>query len=440
MLSPSPHASPLAAGATIPLAFIFTGLLAAFASSAALVLFPSTLALPHLHMHVVALAHAWLLGALLTICFGAVYQLLPVLANTAFTGRTAAWTHLALHLLGTGAMIAGFLRGDMLLVASGGTLVSLGVVLFSVNIVRTLRTAPRLDPILLAFAAAAAWLLLTVTAGLLLALNLRFAWWNLDVLALLRAHAHAGVAGFFVTLTQGAMFRLVPMFTLAGPPDLRRVSIALAASQSGLLVLISALTLAATPAILVGAGLLLGSFLLSAFELRRILTTRKKKLLEPGLRGFFAGLAFLAFSALGGTALALTSDNHLRAALAYAVVAILGGVLAVVQGMLCKIIPFLVWMRVYGPRVGRQRTPVAASLGRPACERTWLLAHVAATIALSAGSFTAHPVTLTCGALLFAGGQLSLALSLSSAARHLWRPDAPQPLTPSFSRPQTAAS
>lgn len=439
MFSPSANRSPIAAGATIPLSFIFAGLFVAVVSTAALVVFPHTLALPHLHMHVVALAHAWLLGALLTICFGAVYQLLPVLANTGFTGRAQAWAHLALHLLGTVAMIAGFLRGDLLLVALGGAAVSIGVALFSANIIRTLRSAPRLDPILLAFAAAAAWLVLTVSAGLLLALNLRFAWWNLDVLALLRAHAHAGVAGFFVTLTQGAMFRLVPMFTLAGPPNLRRVAVALATSQFGLLTLVSALALDATSFALLGAVTLLVSFALSAFELRRILATRKKKLLEPGLRGFFLGLAVLIVSALGGTALAIGLGD-LRAALAYGVVAILGGIVAVVQGMLCKIIPFLVWMRVYGPRVGRQRTPVAAALGRAHCERLWLLAHTSGVIVLAIGTVAAQPLTLTVGAIIFAAGQFSLALSLSSAARHLWRADTPQPLPTALHRAQPAVS
>lgn len=439
MFPPNTNASPLAAGATIPLSFIFAGLLAAFASAAALVIAPGTLALPHLHMHVVALAHAWLLGALLTICFGAVYQLLPVLANTAFTGRAQAWTHLALHLSGTLAMIAGFLRGDMLLVAFGGTSVTIGVVLFSANIVRTLRSAPRLDPILLAFAASAAWLVVTVAAGLLLALNLRFGWWSLDVLALLRAHAHAGVAGFFVTLTQGAMFRLVPMFTLAGPANLRRVSFALIASQTGLLLLVSALALDLSIVAVVGATLLLASFILSAFELRRILSTRKKKIFEPGLKGFFAGLALVAFAALGGTTLALGAGD-LRAALAYGIVAVLGGVLAVVQGMLCKIIPFLVWMRVYGPRVGRQRTPVATSLGRAPFERLWLIAHLAGTLILAIGSLAAHTPTLAFGAGVFAAAQASLALSLAAVSRHLWRPDAPTPLGAPLVRPQPVAS
>lgn len=435
---PPSTSSPLAAGATIPLSFIFAGLLAAFASSATLVLAPGTLALPHLHMHVVALAHAWLLGALLTICFGAVYQLLPVLANTAFTGRAQAWTHLALHLAGTASMIAGFLRGDMLLVATGGTFVSIGVALFSANIFRTLRAANRLDPVLLAFAAAAAWLILTVAAGLLLALNLRFTWWSLDVLALLRAHAHAGVAGFFVTLTQGAMFRLIPMFTMAGPPNLRRVSVALAASQSGLLLLVAALAFDATTAALTGAALLLSSFLLSAFELRRVLATRKKKLLEPGLRAFFTGLAFLVFSAISGIALALGSEDNLRAALAYGLVAILGGVLAVVQGMLCKIIPFLVWMRVYGPRVGRHRTPAASALGRPLAERLWLVAHTVATLLLATGALLAHTPVLAAGAVVFALGQTSFAFSLVTAAAHLARPVIP-PLPAPLPRLQPVA-
>lgn len=419
-----PGRSPLAAGATIPLSFVAAGLVAAVLATGWVAFVPGTLALPYLHMHVVALAHAWLLGAMLTITFGAVYQLLPVLANTGFRGATAAWIHLVLHLVGAATMVFSFLAGRMELVAAGGALVGIGVMLFAINVGDTLRRAHCLDPVLVAFGAAAAWLLVTVAAGLSIALNLHYGWWSLDVLALLRAHAHAGVAGFFVTLLQGAMFRLVPMFTLAEVRDLRGAAASIALSQLGLLLLGPGFVWSNVFLIFSGTALLLGSFLVSGIALHRILQTRKKRHFEPGLRGFFLGLFFLSVAAIGGATLAF-GVGTLEAALAYGVVAVLGGVLATIEGMLCKIVPFLVWMRVYGPRVGRRPTPVAGSLGRAAAERFWLRLHAVSVVLLAIGIVFSHLAVLAVGAVLFAAGQCALLVSLASSARHLWRPATP---------------
>lgn len=414
--------SAIAAGATLPLSFIGVGLVGVMGGAGWLAVAPATLALPHLHPHVIALAHVWLLGALLTICFGAVYQLLPVLANTAFKGRAVAWGHLALHVTGVLAMVHAFAAGQMGLVALGGTVVTAGVGCFAFSVWRTLHAAHRLDPILLAFGWATVWLVTTVIAGVLLATNLRFGWGAFDVIALLRAHAHLGVVGFFITLLQGAMFRLVPMFTLAVVDDLRGIGRAIGLSQAGLLVLAPALAWSIREAQFAGAALLLVSFALSARELRRIYGTRKKRRIEPGLQGFFLGLGLLFASALFGVAL-VGGAGDAKTALAYGVLAVLGGLLASVEGMLCKIVPFLVWMRVYGPRVGRQPTPQAASLGRAQLEKLWVALHAAGSVVLTLGAAFAHPTVLAIGASVFGVGQGVLLVSLGTVARHLWRPD-----------------
>jgi hypothetical protein len=306
-------------------------------------------------------------------------------------------------------------------VAVGGSIVIAGLVLFVFSVVRTLRTANRIDVILIAFGCAAGWLAAAMLAGLLLALNLRFGWWAMDVLALLRAHAHIGVAGFFLTLIQGAMFRLVPMFTLGVVRKLRNVGLALALSQLGLLVLAPALAWQRQEAQIAGATLLLASFALTARELRTVLATRKKRVLESGLWGFLFGLILLMVAALGGAAL-IFATTDLRTALAYGVVAVLGGVLASVEGMLCKIVPFLIWMRVYGPRVGRQRIPQATELGRASFERVWLFSHGISVLALAIGAGFGKGTALGCGAVAFAASQGALFTSLVSAAMHLLRP------------------
>jgi len=354
---------------------------------------------------------------LLTICFGAVYQLMPVIANTAFTGPRRAWAHLLLHTAGVALMVAAFLRGRMDWVAIGGSSVLLGLLLFGWSVLRTLRAANRVDAILVSFGCAAAWLIATALAGLLLALNLRFAWWSIDVLALLRSHAHLGVIGFFLTLIQGAMFRLVPMFTLGVLKDTRQVRNALVLSQLGLVVLGPALAWQVRSLEMVGAASLIASFVVTALELKRVLATRKKRVLEPGLRGFFSGLGFLAIAGLFGTLLIFASQN-LSAALAYGTVAVLGGVLMAVEGMLCKIVPFLVWMRVYGPQVGRGPVPQATSLGLSRCEHAWVSVHAASVVLLGTGAALEQSHLLVIGAIGFALGHALLSASLGAVAKH----------------------
>lgn len=417
--------SPIAAGATIPLTFIGSGVVASLVGVTWLLVSPRLLLLPHLHPHVVAFAHVWLLGVLLTICFGAVYQLMPVIANTAFTGPRRAWTHLMLHAAGVALMIGAFLRGRMDWVAIGGSCVLLGLLLFGWSVLRTLRTAHRIDAILVSFGCAAAWLIVTALAGLLLALNLRFAWWSIDVLALLRSHAHLGVVGFFLTLIQGAMFRLVPMFTLGVLKDTRQVGNSLVLSQIGLLVLAPALAWQIQALELLGAALLLGSFVVTAIELKRVLATRKKRILEPGLRGFFSGLGFLVVAAVFGTMLIFATQN-LSAALAYGTIAVLGGVLMAVEGMLCKIVPFLVWMRVYGPQVGRGPVPQATTLGLSRCEHAWVFLHAASIVSLGAGAAFEQPLPLVLGAIGFAAGQALLSASFGATAKHCLAQRTPQ--------------
>lgn len=412
--------SRLAAGATLPLAFIGAGALAAAAGTTWLALAPSLFALPHVHPSVVAFAHLWLLGALLTICCGAIYQLLPVLANVPFAGGRIAWVHLALHVGGVALMVPAFLHAAMGVVAAGGVCVAAGVGLLAVGVIRTLRAAARLDVVLVSFGCAVAWLGVTVAAGLFLAANLRFGWIGVDVLAVLRAHAHLGVVGFFVTLLQGAMFRLVPMFTLGEWRRPKPLGVALALSQSGLLVLAMGLGFSNTVAEAIGTALLAGSYALTAVELRRVWLTRRKRVTEPALRGFLAGLALLALTTVVGVAL-IGAEAGARAALAYGVVAVLGGVLLCVEGMLGKIVPFLVWMRVYGPRVGRAPVPKAAELGWARAERVWVWAHVIGVLLLAAGAAMGRDVLLDGGAWVFALGQLAIGASLARVARHLWR-------------------
>ncbi len=421
----------LAAQGRLPLAFVGVGLVWLVLGAGLLAVRPEVLALPHQHPQVVALTHAWVLGFFVTIACGAIYQLAPVALGTTLRSERLGWWHLGLHAVGVPGMVYAFWVWDLGLVGHFGAPVGLGVILFAVNTWRTVQQAGRSGTVARSLQLAAGWLLLTVLLGLLLSANRHWAFIPMDPLALLRAHAHLGLIGFFVTLLQGVGFQLIPMFTLGEVRDWRLANLGLVFSQGGLLVLAPGLAwgwgwVSWLAAVAVAAGLVC-----SAVALRAALETRKKRVLDAGTATFLRGGIGVLIAAAAGVELVAPTTPWGSApggfgAMAYAVLVFAGGLLPCFTGMLCKIVPFLTWMRAYGPRVGREPTPAASALSQPHLERWSLGLQHAAALPLLVGVWNLQVGWLRAGAWLLAAGTALYAVNQTLVLRHLWH----QPATP----------
>jgi hypothetical protein len=97
-----------------------------------------------------------------------------------------------------------------------------------------------------------------------------------------------------------------------------------------------------------------------------------------------------------------------------------GGLLPCCLGMLGKIVPFLTWMRAYGPQVGRRPTPSATTLGLPWCERAGLALQLASLLPLLVGTWAGGPIWLGVGTIMFAGGVACFLINQGWILRHLW--------------------
>lgn len=414
----------LAAQGRLPLAFMGLALVWLAAATALLVASPEMLALPHAHPHVVALTHAWVLGFFVTAACGAVYQLAPVALGTTLAHERLGWWHFGLHAAAVPGMVYSFWTWHLALLGHLGFAVALGIVLFTTNTWRTVRRSGRSGAVARSLTLAAGWLLLAVLVGLLLAANRFWYFLPLDPIALLRAHAHLGLVGFFVTLLQGVSFQLVPMFTLGEVRDWRLANAGLWLSQLGLLALAPALAwhvafLAFVSALVITAGLLC-----SALGLARALATRKKRALDPGTQAFVRGGIVVCVSGFLGTALLIPGTPWGSAAggfnaMIYAILAIAGGLLPCIAGMLCKIVPFLTWMRAYGPRVGRGPTPSAGALTHPRLERWSLHLQFAAVPPLLAGAWLLNIPLLRAGVWLLAVGVALFLANMLRIMNHL---------------------
>ena len=430
----------LAAQGRLPLAFIGLGLAWLVVATIMFVAQPEVLAWSHATPAVVALTHAWVLGFFVTITVGVMYQIAPVALGTTLWSERYGWWHFALHAAAVPGMIHSFLQWDMTMLGHFGSAVALGIGLFAINIYRTVGRSGQRDPVAWALVLAATWLSLTVLAGLVLTANRIWHFWGANPLALLRAHAHLGLVGFFVTLLQGVSFRLLPMFTLADVPDWRPVRAGLWCSQMGLLGLVPALAIGFSGAATVFGLLILAGLLASGWALRQTLVTRQKRALGPGLRSFVRGTAGLLLTAGLGVALVWPSKPWGSAtggfnAMVYGVVLFIGGLLPIFAGMLCKIVPFLTWMRAYGPLVGRMRTPTASALSHERIEAWGLALQSLAVVPLVVGVWRENSATLAFGACVLAFGVALFTTAMITILRHLWRPIAGADASTTRARP-----
>jgi hypothetical protein len=431
-----PGGSWLAAQGRLPLAFMVLGLLWFGLAVVATCSAPDLLAAPHSAPAVVALVHVWILGFFVTIAVGAIYQLAPVALATTLWSERLGWAHLVIHGAAVPLMIVGFSRWQVSLLAIAGSGIVAGVLLFGINTFVTVLRSGKRDAVAWSLLLATSWLGITVLAGLTLVLNRLWNFWPTDPLLLLRAHAHLGLIGFFVTLLQGVTFRLIPMFTLAEVPDWRPVRAGLWSSQLGLLTLAPALAwhlgwLSVFAGFVIFAGLAS-----TASALRRTLATRKKRQLDLGVAAFLRGGVTVLVTAIVAVWLAApsTAAGSMPGGLSanvYGVLLLLGALLPVIAGMMNKIVPFLTWMRAYGPKVGRAPTPPATSLSNARLE-TWAMRALGlALIPFLMGAWTLQLGWLQAGAVLLAVGAAAYLANMVLILKHLrWPVTLPATLSP----------
>src|SRR5699024_4642680 len=180
-----------------------------------LTFFHSSLSLHYFNPQTLALAHCAALGWGTMIIFGAAYQLTPVITGNPLSSPVLAFVSFICLLLGTIFIVLSFLNFIISWhIILGGSLVVLASFMYLVNIWQSIshRISSPMQTLLLI--SSALWLCVTTISGLLLAINLQHHFIPREHLELLKLHAHAGLAGWFLQLICGVSSKLIPMFLL----------------------------------------------------------------------------------------------------------------------------------------------------------------------------------------------------------------------------------
>lgn len=370
------------------------------------------------HPRLLALTHLVTLGWITLAIMGASYQLIPIaLERTIWSERMAAG-QLAVVAVAVAGMVSHFYLGTGLGLATAAALLAVGIGLHLLNMGLGLRGLHRWTFTARLVVLGHGGLALTALFGLALAANRLWRFLPDAFLPILHAHVLLALFGWVAPMILGVSAGVFPMFLLA--PDPRP-----AVSRLQLW----SLTLG-VPAVVLGVMgdprlLALGGFALAltagghAASILAMVRGRKRPELDWGLRFVVTATAFLLPAAAVGLGLATNALGGPRPALAFAVLVLGGWISLTIVGMMLKIVPFLVWSRVYAPRAGREPVPTLAQLSSARAE-SLAFALLAPGIGLLAAAVWLGAVSGIRGAgTVVALGALAFATALARILGHL---------------------
>ncbi|HYC43600.1 MAG TPA: hypothetical protein VEB70_11505 [Noviherbaspirillum sp.] len=291
-----------------------------------------------------AFTHLLTLGFLGMCMIGALLQILPVVAgiDIPYTRHTAAGVH-ALLASGTVALAAAFLASSPVTFRLALLLLGSAFAWLLLSLLRRVWTAPHAAPMLVAIRLALSALAAAVAFGVAAAVG--FAWpVSLPLLLITDLHVSWGLLGWVGLLVAGVAYQVVPMFQVT-PIYPEWMTRGLAWTVFILLVLRTAASLYAPQFEPWFTALLVLAW--SAFSIITVRLLRQRKRPKPDATTFFwrTSLASVMCTALLWFAATLVPKiaQHPAYPLAAGVFMVVGFGYSVINGMLYKIVPFLVW-------------------------------------------------------------------------------------------------
>ncbi|MBF0455432.1 MAG: hypothetical protein HQL72_11530 [Magnetococcales bacterium] len=404
--------------ATAPLFLVLAGLAALFGGEDLL----STPLVPQ----TVALVHLAVLGWVMMVMFGAMYQMIPVLASLPVPWpQGVPWVH-GLLVMGVVTMALGIgtdLHPWLLLFASLGLGGAIGLFIIPISI--ALYRAPSQHPTVYAMRISTLSLVGVLAMGALFLGEYSHGFYDFNREALIGVHLTWGLFGWVGTLIMGVSFQVLPMFYMTPDFPTNRAFLLIKAWTASLILLPLVLFYWPEEPLLIWLSALpgMGALLVYGWEMKKMLSQRKRVRVDLTYRFWLLGFAS-AFVALILMALWPGVESDLLRML-FGLFYIFGWTTSILLGMLYKIIPFLVWFHRFSRLAGLVTIPMMDDLLPQTVVRSHFPLHLA-TLTLLFLAITLESLILTQLAgigLVLSGGLLAYAIwfSLSIEA-----PEAPE--------------
>jgi len=359
-----------------------------------------------------ALTHLMTLGFLGLAMLGAMFQMLPVVAGAPiFKAEAISLGVYGLLVAGVLALVCGFLLVSPVLMRLALGLLGSGFALFIGAVAVSLKRAA-VNPTSRGMRFAVLALAVTATFGMVLASNYGWGWWLADRIQMTSIHLTWGLLGWVGLLVVSVSYQVVPMFQLT-PAYPKPLSAWLPPGLFVLLLLWTAVMLGGMETLtpLVG-GAMASAFAFYAAVTLRLQTQRRRKVSDVTLLFWRYGMAVLLL------VLALWLAGQFVAELGgwpgypflLGMLFIGGFVVSVVNGMLYKIVPFLIWFHLQSRLTGIAKVPNMKEILPEKAMRRQMRLHFAAIPLLALASIM--PPLIYPAALVFGASMLLLEANL----------------------------
>jgi len=351
---------------------------------------PYDLLVHYFSPHLLAWVHTAALGWATMMIFGAAYQLLPVICEQdLYSTRLALWSY---GLLTTGVCILifsfwNFWTGIPMII--GGSFILLAACCYAFNVWQT--AAPCSDKYTVHkcfLISAACWLVLTVSIGLLLAINLRYPFIPRNHLELVKLHAHLGLVGWFLQLIVGVSVKLIPMFLLGKSNKNYVLRIALVLQNMGLILfLVDGYLVPTNKRSLIYGVLVLLGVLAWGYYLADAFRNRARKKIDIPMKHVFFSFGYLLAAFLLLPVMEFRTET--KWVTLYGILLFLGWITALILGKTFKTLPFIVWNKRYKKLNGKVKVPLPKQLySEQLVTVQYYLYHVACSLLLTGIVFT----------------------------------------------------
>lgn len=321
----------------------------------------------YFHPKLIAITHIMVLGWATMIAFGALYQLVPVVYETSlFSEKLASVTFylyiVSIIFLSYSFWVSSF--SELLLYSS--LLMFFSLLMFIINLAMTYRKRKKSNIQSRFISTALLWLALTELLGTIVALNFKYNFLSQNHIHYLKIHAHIGLLGWFILLIIGASSILIPMFMISHQVKSEKLKYSYYLINFGLIGLTLNWFIGQTRIGEILFGLLIVSgILLYMVHIFQLYKHRIRKLLDTGLKLSISAIALMALPLLISLIISginLDYEVISRLSLVYGFGIIFGIISTIILGQIYKTLPFIVWLKVYQPYVGKFKTPLPREL------------------------------------------------------------------------------
>lgn len=325
----------------------------------------------HLTPTLIAITHLMILGWVSIVIFGALYQLIPVVMEVKIYSEKLAYATLGVMVTGLIFLITGFLKFEFKAsfeVITGASFVITGVVMFAFNTLKSAAASQKKSISRLYIIASGLYLLLNVSLGLFMVLNMSYNWLATAHTEFLKAHLVVGLIGWFLMLIIGVAARLLPMFLIVHKLKEVYLKWGFYLLNTGILLSFTLVWIPEYPKelftaalILILAGLIL--FLLFSYD---VFSKRMRRKLDSGMKPTAIALIMFTLSLIAFAAVYAGNDFFGlpagRLEIVAGILIIYGFFTGIILGQTYKTLPFIIWLFHYQKLVGRQKTPLPGEL------------------------------------------------------------------------------